>query len=777
MLGMVPPRRRNFTAPCLGLPVLALLVVGPTGSCSDDTSGLANKAEFVGSKTCAACHQAEHDKWRGSHHDLAMQEASEETVLGDFADWTFEHFGVESKLYKKDGRFFVRTDGVDGKLAEFEVHYTFGHHPLQQYLVALPKGRLQALGICWDSRPKEEGGQRWFHLYDEKIAHDDPLHWTGPNQNWNYMCANCHSTNLRKNYDVATDTYKTSWSEIDVSCEACHGPGSNHVTWADGGGKTNDENKGIASLGKPGNWIFADGATTAKRSPGANPQAEFETCARCHSRRSTVHEDDDPDARLLDNHLVSLLEEGLYHADGQIQDEVYVYGSFVQSKMYREGVTCSDCHDAHSLKPRAPGNALCVRCHRATKYDVASHHNHKPNSAGASCVACHMPEKKYMVVDPRRDHSIRIPRPDLTAKLGAPNGCSGCHADQPAQWAAEAIARWRGADYRPRPHFAEALHAGRSDPSHSVATLARLARLAADRTQPGIARGTALRLLRPFLDPTAEGAIQAGAVDPDPLVRLGAVQGMDGWPPEARRRLAAHLLEDPLRAVRALAGFALAEVPRNQWTPKQRTALEAAVGEYKAFQRLNADQPWAHTNLGMVHFRLGEVDAAQKAYEQALRLSPRWVQAYVNLADMYRAQGRDDLGEQTLRRGLQFVPESAPVHQALGFLLHRQQRNAAALRELERAASLRPDVADFAYTYAVALNSMGEFKKAVPVLEAAHRRHPMDRDLLFALATFHRDQKKYTIAIRWTQKLLALAPQNPSVRGLLQDLQQLQRGR
>src|SRR5271165_5027714 len=188
---------------------------------------------FVGSAVCAGCHQAQAKLWNGSHHQLAMDHATDKSVLGDFASATFEHFGVKSSFYRRDGKFFVETDGADGKLAEFEIKYTFGVYPLQQYLIAFPDGRLQALSIAWDSRPKDKGGQRWFHLYpNEEVGHDDILHWTKLNQNWNFMCAECHSTGVRKNYGAEKDTFATKWAEISVGCETCHGQGSRHVAWA-----------------------------------------------------------------------------------------------------------------------------------------------------------------------------------------------------------------------------------------------------------------------------------------------------------------------------------------------------------------------------------------------------------------------------------------------------------------------------------------------------------------------------------------------------------------
>jgi len=409
-------------------------------------------ATYVGRQVCTACHKREDDLWSGSDHDLAMQVANEETVRGDFNNTTFTYFGVTSKFSRRNGKFFVRTDGQDGKLHEYEITYTFGFTPLQQYLIQFPGGRYQALSIAWDTRPASEGGQRWFHLYpDEKIPHDDILHWTGLNQNWNFMCAECHSTNLQKNYDLAKDRYKTTWSEINVSCEACHGPGSRHVEWAQAASRSDksqyEGRKGlVVRLKDPnsGTWNFDMEAGTAQRSTPLQSNVLIETCARCHSRRSVVHDDYVYGRPLMDTHRPALLTEALYHADGQILEEVYVYGSFLQSKMLHAGVTCSDCHDPHSLKVHAADNALCTGCHLSTKYDTSSHHFHKPDSPGTSCVECHMPAKAYMVVDPRRDHSMRVPRPDLSVKLGTPNACNRCHTDRSTQWAADAVEKWYG---------------------------------------------------------------------------------------------------------------------------------------------------------------------------------------------------------------------------------------------------------------------------------------------------------------------------------------------
>ena len=439
--------RRMFTsksvrkmAPLFGVFLLASIEMP---AAADRSDGAADG--YVGRSVCAGCHQTQAEQWSGSHHDLAMQPADESSVLGDFDDASLTQFGVTSTFYRKNGRFMVRTEGPDGKLHDYELSYTFGVEPLQQYLVEFPGGRLQALSLAWDTRPKEQGGQRWFHLYpDEKINHEDELHWTQASQNWNSMCAECHSTNLRKGYDAASRTFSTTWSEIDVSCEACHGPGSDHVRWArrESGWKALEAGKGLTVLldeRRGVQWTMNPETGNALRSQARSGDKEIELCARCHSRRSPISDGYVHGEPLLNHYLPRLLDEGMYHADGQIDDEVYVYGSFIQSRMYHAGVSCSDCHEPHSLSLRISGNGVCLQCHQAEKYEQAGHHFHEPDSEGASCAECHMPPKSYMVVDPRHDHSMRIPRPDLSAKLGTPNACNGCHQDRSPEWAAQQL--------------------------------------------------------------------------------------------------------------------------------------------------------------------------------------------------------------------------------------------------------------------------------------------------------------------------------------------------
>lgn len=686
---------------------------------------------FVGSAVCAPCHPAEMERWRGSHHDLALQPATQTSVLGRFDGVSKTHFDVTTTFSRRDGRFVVRMEGPDGAVTEFDVTQTFGVDPLQQYLVPFPGGRRQALPWAWDSRPATEGGQRWIHLQpEERIAPGDPLHWTSVAGNWNHQCAECHSTQVRKGFDAASGTYATTFTEPNVGCEACHGPASRHLAWAEArgkvGGKGADPLLGLVfriGAGDGGTWVRSPHERIAHRSVRRTSSAEIETCARCHSRRSTLREDYVHGRPIVDTHLVALLDQDLYFADGQIRDEVYEYGSFLQSRMYAAGVTCSDCHDPHSLRLREEGNALCGRCHAPEVFDSVEHHHHAPGSAGARCVSCHAPTRTYMVVDARHDHSFRIPRPALSAEIGAPDACTACHANRSQQWAAAAIARWHGARAEPPAHFGTALHAGRSGAAGAEQQLATLVQ---DDTQPAIARATALRLLGEYLTPASLPALRAGVAAADPLLRLAAAGAAGAIPPADRVGLLSPLLRDPVFSVRTEAALALAEVPAPLWSPADRVLLADVLAEHRAALATNLDQPQAHVGLGNLHAMLGEADAAKAEFEKAIALAPWAIPAYVNLADVQRTQGREQEAEATLRRALASDPRSADVLHALGLALVRQKRMPEAVDALGRAAALAPDRARYAVAYALALEETGEQTRARAVLDAALARRPGD---------------------------------------------------
>ncbi len=713
---------------------------------------------FADNATCAECHEGEFNVWLGSHHDLAMQPATDETVLGDFDDATFTHFGVASRFFRDGEKFMVRTEGPDGKQGDFEVKFTFGVEPLQQYLIEFPGGRLQCLTIAWDT-----GEKHWYHLYpNERIEADDPLHWTSWSQRWNLMCAQCHSTNLRKAYDAENGTYRTAWDEIDVSCQACHGPAAEHVAWArilpEDYTPRRGEHKLVVDF-KAGDARY-----------------QVDQCAPCHSRRSQISPRRLHGRPLADNFSVSTLREGLYHADGQILDEVYVYGSFLQSRMYARGVRCTDCHDPHSLDLKAEGNAVCTSCHQMSPplqfptlpkkdYDSPRHHSHDAGGEGAECVSCHMPSRTYMVVDPRRDHSFRIPRPDLSVKLGTPNACNDCHDDKPASWALEAVERW----YGPREwetHYAEVIAAGREQKPDARESLAALA---ADLTEPNIVRATALDLLQGY---GLEG-LQAKAMsttDENDLVRLNAVIGLEALPLDERLAALRPLLDDPVRAVRMEAARALASMPPQAFEDEDKARLDAALDEYRETQLANADTPGARFNLALLAASLGDNEEAERRYREALAIEPGFLPAQLNLATLYNQQGRNEEAEEILRKAIEQAPDNGELRYSLGLLLAEENRLDEAARALEKAAELMPSRARVRYNYALALQHLGRRGKAEDELIRAHDADPTDPSIVNALVVFYVQQGRLEPAEYYAMKLVKLLPNQPGPREMLEQI-------
>ena len=724
-------------------------------------------SDFIGGASCVSCHAEQHELWRGSHHDLAMEVPSAESVLGDFNGATFTHRDVTTTFSRQGDEWLIRTTGEDGKLADFPVRYTFGVYPLQQYLLPLSRGRLQAFEIAWDSRPKEEGGQRWFHLNPEEVTdHTDPLHWTGPYMNWNTRCAECHSTNVEKRYDAATRSFDTRFSELDVSCEACHGPGAAHLKWLEAGKDHTVPGAGFpVALDQRGDWAFVDGAAIAQRLEPLNSNTQIDSCGRCHSRRGTLGEYH-YGKPLLDTHRLALPESPLYYHDGQIRDEVFVYGSYVQSKMHQAGVVCSNCHESHSLQLRAPANGVCAQCHQAAVYDQPEHHHHPAGSTGASCANCHMPETPYMVVDPRRDHSMRIPRPDLSVVMGVPNACNQCHQDQSAEWALAAVRDWgmRLTDTGSHPGRAlQHLEQGKLQATPSVQALA------ADSTATPIMRATALSALGQAgagLPPETQALLRS----PEPLLRMGAVRSLSNTSLQKRYGLLQPLIADPVTSVRLAVAENLAPVPLAQIPEEQAEALRAVFAEYVAIAQEHADMPGTQLQLGMFLLNRGDLPAAEKAYREALYLNPQLLPARLNLADLLRVMQREDEARSELQTALEIAPNNSAALHSLGLLETRAGNRAVALDYLRRAAEQETEGTRHRYVYAIALHDSGEQNQAVSVLEALQRRAPGNADVLLALVNYTANSGDRERARHWAKLLVASDPGNRNYQALQQQL-------
>jgi Tfp pilus assembly protein PilF len=721
--------------------------------------------QFVGTKKCQDCHKKQYDDWKGSHHDQAMDVAGEKTVLGNFDNAVFENHGVQSRFYRKDGRYWVFTQGPDGEMGEFEVTHTFGWYPLQQYLVPFSGGRFQCLPIAWDVKK-----ETWYHL--TPFSPPDPtdwLYWTNAGQNWNGMCAECHSTNLKKNYDLDSDTYETTWSDIDVGCEACHGPGSRHIEWAE-----------LPDMARP----QVDNFNLMVRTSGLDSRGLVELCAPCHSRRAALGDYTHAEPDLLDSLLPSLLSEGVYFADGQILEEVYVYGSFTQSKMYHRDVRCSDCHDVHSLKLLKEGNALCLQCHRAGEYDTRAHHFHKKAGekgepvkshdgqvlfevgTGADCVQCHMPGREYMGIDYRPDHSIRIPRPDLSMKLGTPNACNRCHVDKTNKWSDDWISKWYGPGRRP--HYGTTIDAGRKRTPQSREALIQLA---GDSLYPVIVRATALSLLADHPGADTTKAFELAVMDSEPLIRRAAIEAFQPEDPAELAQTIGPLLYDPVKAVRMEAAQRLAGPAAKHLSLKEKEVYQAALNEFERSMMYSADFSFGRYNLGNLYAALNRPEEAIKNYEAAIKIDGLFYPAKVNLAMLYNQRGDNRRTEKLLRDVVKHHPELYDTSYSLGLLLAEMKQYEEAAEFLAGAAKGLPERPRIQYNLGLVLQYLRRDAEAEAALQRALKLAPDNMDYLYALADHYIKRGKVKKAEQIAKQMVEKHPNERLGHELLQAIQ------
>ncbi|MFQ5446936.1 MAG: tetratricopeptide repeat protein [Saprospiraceae bacterium] len=702
-------------------------------------------AQYLGDEQCATCHREAWRDWKNSDHDLAMQEATPQTVLGDFDDARFGNGGKVTRFFKKDGRFFVNAEGHDGRAQDFEVRYTFGVFPLQQYLVEFPGGRLQCLLTAWDSKDK-----KWFSLHQEqRPAPGDWMHWTGGSMTWNTMCADCHSTYLQKNYDEQTQTFETKWAIMDVSCEACHGPGRQHVKYV--GSTSFKEGEKVK-----GSYLHLTADLTNRQ--------QVDECARCHSRRSQISAAYDHSGTLLDHYVPEILQTGLYHADGQILDEVYVYGSFLQSKMYRRNVRCTDCHNPHSLKLKFESTRLCTQCHKPEKYDTRQHHFHSPGTESAACINCHMPGKFYMVNDFRRDHSFRVPRPDLSERYGTPNACNHCHSEQSAAWAAAAVRRWYGGQRLP--HFSEALTAVDAGKWQA---LPHLAAMVGDTSQAEIVQATALYLLGELPLPEAHQKIAESLQSENPFIRYYAVSSTAAFPATERLKLLFPLLTDPVLAVRSQSSYMLAGVPEDMFGEKQLQDYRRACRDFENILKSQADFPAGQMLQGQYFHKKKNLQAAEKAYREALRQDPLLAQAHLYLANLYYQQQKLDAAETEFEKVTELQPEFGDAYFSLGLLQAERQNLSAAEANLKKAAGLTGNPRHF-YNWGLVLQYLGRPGEAEEIYKKALSIAPDSEVNLYALAVLYVQQGRAAEAKELAEQMLRLAPRNPSYQELMGQL-------
>jgi predicted CXXCH cytochrome family protein len=708
-------------APVTYAPPLSTPVIAP------EKNVAAAPAKMVDEQQCQGCHSEQVKDWQGSHHQLAMQEASAGTMLGDFNNVTFKAENETTRFSRKNDEFWVNTPGVDGKNADFKVAYTFGIAPLQQYLIEVGEGRLQALGVAWDSEK-----HRWLHLYPgQGVNFKSPLHWSKPSQNANFMCVECHTTGYKRNFDAAKNTFDSQWNSLGVGCQACHGPASSHLEWT----------------AKKTELIHAGFAVDLK---DKDATVEIETCARCHSRRAPLGDGFTVGKRLMDDYLPSPLTRELYALDGKIKDEVFEHGSFAQSKMFDKGVRCSNCHNPHSNQLKAPGNGVCLQCHnsagktsvagvegkglQAKNYDSIEHTRHTMGQPGSQCVDCHMPGKFYMGNDFRHDHSFSIPNPERAKKLGTPDACLTCHQGNAGDKVTEQFKLWSTTTAAQAPRYDESLWLIRNgQPGAAQALYEQLQR----SNLPAIQRATLLVELPLY---PSEQALKLATQDlrnPAPQVRESAVRAISAFLPAAERApLLTPLLGDPVKAVRIAAARDLLSLARDGLGSAQAN-WDAAIAEYEEVQKSLAERAEANLNLAMLYQASGRSGEVEALLRTALQRDPDFYPARVTLVQWLEASGRGQEAQTLLEQGLKDRPDAALLLHTQGLSLIRAGKTAQAMPVLRKAAELEPQSAQFGYVLAVALHDSGKVDEACEELERLLKVQPANRNARLSLIQYY----------------------------------------
>lgn len=688
---------------------------------------------YAGSKSCASCHEQAYGAWRASHHALAEREIDHAQDRVAFVPpSSVRHGTLDSDFREVDKKFEVVTVGADGKRRPHVPQRVIGVAPLYQMVVPGERGRFQVTSLAYDPAKNQ-----WFDVFgDEDRQPHEWGFWAQRGMTWNSMCAACHMTALDKGYDVESDSYSTTWKEMGVGCEACHGPYAEHVAWY-------QEHSEMQP------WPDR---------PVRTPDTILDTCGSCHARRTELTPAYVPGEKFTDHYRPVMPDEPeIYYPDGQVKEEDYEYVSFVSSRMYTEGVRCIHCHEPHSGKLRLQGNALCLSCHK-TKIDPVSHSHHDINGEGGQCMNCHMPLTTYMQRHPRRDHGFTIPDPLLTRESKIPNACNRCHTDKTVDWAIDAVEKWYGPRMeRSTRARARKIAQAQEGKAESVEYLIRMV----EHEKSPIWRGVAANLLGPWIfDEHVRASFLKWLSNPEPLVRAAAVRAFSFMPMGAKR--VEHLLDDVSRLVRIEAAWA------------NRSMLDVTSDTGKELLRhldVIADQPPGMLQRGMFALERGDPGRARKWIERAIEWDPNSAPLYHALAIVYSKLALPHKAIEVLEKSEQIEPQNPELPYSKG-LAHAETGDFdQAIEALERAVALEPRYARAWYNLGLARIEQDDVTNGLADLERAAQADPQNPEYPFAQAQVHMDRFEIGAARDAAKRALEVVPDFEPALRLLRSVQ------
>ena len=756
--------------PSLRSAALVFLGISSVSAAEDAADrNLPKAVGYSGSRSCESCHREQCREWQGSHHKWAERKPNASKDGAAFAPGQAVLSGQHSVIPRvQGGTFQFLGTGRNSTQEVFTVSRVIGESPLRQFLTPFPGGRLQTLEAAYDPRSNQ-----WFNVYGEENRQPGEWgHWTGRGMNWNSMCASCHNTAVRKNYDPVSDSYHTTMAEPTVGCEACHGPLREHNEWQSRFGNSGKKDPTLKKL---------------------SPDQVTDNCGFCHSRRGDLTGEFKPGDRFSDHLRLELVDHSeTFYADGQVHEEDYEYAPFLGSRMHQAGVRCTDCHNPHTAKTLLPGNWLCMRCHagsytNAPVIDPVAHSHHKvfgqsPGStanpdltaygshdiveSGGECVNCHMPQTTYMQRHGRHDHGFTTPDPLLTKTAGIPNACNRCHADRDADWALKWCDEWYGSKMK-RPARERALiitAARKGDPSSS----ARLVELYRASDNPYWRAAAAGLLEDRSEDPAVRQLLLQGLNDTNALVRSGCVRALQREieDPNVRSALTA-ALKDVTRSVRLEAAWAL------------RASLDLsskAAIELQDSLTLNADQPVGQAQLGGFALARGEPGAAAAHYQKAVEWDPGSAAIRRDYAVILAQLRHPREATEQLQAAARLEPTNAEYQFSLGLSWSDLGETSNAVQCLRQAVRLQPTFSRAWYNLGLALDSAGSTEEGLDALARAEATDPNDPGAPYAAATIFARLGKWKEARREADRALRIQPGLQAARDLLQTIDQASPG-
>lgn len=689
------------------------------------------------SRQCGACHKQQFLEWANSDHAWAFRTIQPKLDAQAFHGQKFDN-GVERLLFStgaQQNRLITDTDSGQTWIAR----HALGKTPLVQYLVEAPDGGFHTTEAAWDVHQRE-----WFDVFGNDPRKDGNWgHWRGRGMNWNTQCAWCHMSGFRKNYNTDEDRYHSTWKEPGVTCIQCHEIKDSP-----------DVTTGCMAGGK-------EGATLSL-------QQMHDNCATCHARREEL-DDQFRVGDCFDDHYKLELptREGIFYANGMQQDEDYCETGLRLSRMGKAGVTCLDCHNPHTgtLKLTQEDNALCLRCHangslvgkvKAPVIDPIKHSPCPPDSKGARCVECHMPESFYMARDPRRDHSFNSPDPQLSIEYGIPNACTKCHRDMSNERAAEIVSRFYEASEntkKSRQRTRAVCHAWQRQNHFHTDLLAALA-----VEENGAWRATLLELLADCSGyPEVGEAALKHLTDESPLARAAAVRILA----ERNSSHAWKALKDPRRVVRNEAGWSL-----RQNLPKSNQARQ----ESEATARFQADQPPGAMKLARFASEDGRNNEADRWYRKAIQWDPSGIVARHDYALFLSRLGRNHDALTQLETALSLAPEDADLHFKKALCLIELNRTEEGLKSLDKAISLQPQFLRAIYNRAILHHRQGHIEQAINDLEQCDQLNGQSPEYSYFRSLILFENGRYNEALDAALRANRRSPQHQATRQLIQKL-------